>query len=114
VGIVYHPLPNGSIYAAYGTSFNPSAENLTISAADVNLEPEKSRTFELGTKWDLLDKKLSVNAAIFRTEKTNARTASLVPDDPERVLDGEHVVQGIVLGFAGRITQNWSVFGGYT
>jgi catecholate siderophore receptor len=28
--IVYKPAPNGSIYFAYGTSFNPSAETLTL------------------------------------------------------------------------------------
>ena len=113
VGLVYKPLPNGSIYAAYGTSFNPSSESLALSPSDVNLEPESSRTYEIGTKWDLFDKKLAVNAAVFRTEKTNARTVSLIPDDPERVLDGEQVVQGFEIGIAGRITRNWSVFGGY-
>jgi catecholate siderophore receptor len=113
VGLVYKPLPNGSVYAAYGTSFNPSSESLALSPSDVNLEPESSRTYEIGTKWDLLNKKLAVNAAVFRTEKTNARTVSLVPDDPERVLDGEQVVQGFEIGFAGRVTRNWSVFGGY-
>lgn len=113
VGLVYKPLPNGSVYAAYGTSFNPSAEGLALDPRDVNLAPESSRTYEVGTKWDLLDKKLAVNAAVFRTEKTNARTVSLVPDDPERVLDGEQFVQGFEVGIAGRITRNWSVFGGY-
>ena len=52
-GVVYKPRPNGSIYAGYGTSFNPSAEGLTLSAATAALEPEKSRSLELGTKWDV-------------------------------------------------------------
>ena len=29
--IVYKPLPNGSVYFAYGTSFNPSAETLSLA-----------------------------------------------------------------------------------
>ncbi len=34
-GAVYKPRPNGSIYLGYGTSFNPSAEGLALSAATV-------------------------------------------------------------------------------
>ncbi len=41
-GAVYKPRPNGSVYAGYGTSFNPSAEGLALTPATVNLEPEKS------------------------------------------------------------------------
>ena len=51
-GAVYKPRPNGSVYVGFGTSFNPSAEGLALSAATVTLEPEKTRTVEVGTKWD--------------------------------------------------------------
>ena len=50
--VVYKPKAFGSIYFEYGTSFNPSAETLSLSAANANLPPEKNRTFEAGTKWD--------------------------------------------------------------
>jgi catecholate siderophore receptor len=118
-GLVFKPRANGSLYFGYGTSFNPAAEGLTLStgataAANLNADPEESRTFELGTKWDLLDERLSLSAAVFRTEKTNARTQD--PADPSDVivLQGEQVVQGIELGAAGRITKDWQVFAGYT
>ena len=52
--IAYKPRPNGTIYFDAGTSSNPSAEALSLSVANVNLDPEKNRTFEVGTKWDLL------------------------------------------------------------
>ena len=35
-GAVYKPRPNGSVYVGYGTSFNPSAEGLALSAATVD------------------------------------------------------------------------------
>ena len=38
----------GSIYFDAGTSFNPSAESLSLSAATANLPPEKNRTYEVG------------------------------------------------------------------
>lgn len=108
---------NGSAYLGVGTSFNPSADGntgLALTAALVDLEPETSRTVEMGTKWDLLDSRLSVNAAIFRSEKTNARTPGVLPTDPPTVLEGEQRVDGLELGLTGRITPNWSAFAGLT
>ena len=111
--VVYKPRPNGSIYFGYGTSFNPSAEGLTLAANIAELDPEESHTFELGTKWDFFEDRLALTAAIFRTEKTNARTPGIDPSDPPQVLDGQQIVQGVELGFAGAVTKEWKVFGGY-
>lgn len=118
-GLVYKPVENGSVYLGYGTSFNPSAEGLTLNntataANNVSVDPEQSRTFELGTKWDLLADRLQLTAAVFRTDKTNARTED--PADPTDtvVLDGEQRVQGAEFGFAGSLSDDWRVFGGYT
>ena len=111
-GVVYKPRENGSIYLVSGTSFNPSAETGVIAAAQTTLDPEESITYEIGTKWDVFDETLSLTAALFRTEKTNARTPGL-PGEQPTVLDGEQRVDGLELGFAGNVTQAWSVFGGY-
>ncbi|HSJ02316.1 MAG TPA: TonB-dependent receptor, partial [Verrucomicrobium sp.] len=116
--LVYKPTENGSIYFAYGTSFNPATELLvsSSSAAIINqfdTDPEENRSYEVGTKWDLFEEKLSFTAALFRTEKSNARTAD--PADPTAFeLSGEQVVQGFELGLAGTITDNWRIFAGYT
>lgn len=112
-GINIKPVENGSIYFAYGTSFNPSIDTNTglgLSAANSQLNPEENRNFELGTKWDLFDDRLALSAALFRSEKTNART-----NDPilGTVLAGDQVVQGVEFGLNGQITDNWSIFAGY-
>ncbi len=60
------------------------------------------------------NERLALTAAIFRTDKTNARTPGLTPNDPPMVLDGEQRVQGFEIGVAGNITERWRVFGGYT
>lgn len=118
VGVVYKPLPNGSIYAAWSTSSNPSGETagnggLEIAANNADLDPEKSRNYEIGTKWDFFDEDLSLTAALFRTEKTNARITD--PDNSSfQVLDGEQRVQGLEFTYSGNITRQWKVFGGYT
>ena len=112
-GAVFKPKPNGSVYLGAGTSFNPSAEGLSLSAATVNLAPEQTRNYEIGTKWDLPRRRLSVNAAIFQTEKTNARTPGINPGDPPTVLRGRQRVQGVEAGAAGRLTSRWEIYGGY-
>lgn len=118
-GVVFKPVENGSIYLSYGTSFNPSAEGLTLGTAataanSINVDPEESQTWELGTKWDLFEDKLQLTAAVFQTTKTNARTEDPADATDVIVLDGEQEVRGFELGFAGSITDHWRVFGGYT
>ncbi|WP_312126052.1 TonB-dependent siderophore receptor, partial [Pseudomonas sp.] len=117
-GIVYKPASNGSIYVAWSTSSNPSGETSgeglsELSTSNTSLEPERNRNYEIGTKWDFFNEALSLNAALFRTDKTNARVTD--PDNSSyQVLDGEQRVQGVELGFSGKLTPHWKVFGGYT
>lgn len=118
-GLVFKPRENGSLYFGYGTSFNSSLEGntgLVLSSAtnsvnNINLDPEETRSFEIGTKWDFFKQRLSVSAAVFRTEKVNARTQTTTSDIV--TLDGEQIVQGVELGVSGAITANWNVFAGY-
>lgn len=117
--ITYKPVEDGSIYLGYGTSFNPTNENFSASdnprsASYYNTDPEENRTIELGTKWELLDKNLLLTAALFRTDKTNARTYDPTIPSDVIALDGKQRVQGFEFGFTGLITENWRVLGGYT
>ncbi len=115
-GVTYKPVPNLSIYAGAGTSVNPSIENMTQTTPNLAvgaLKPERSRTFEAGIKWDGLNGKLLLTSAIFRTEKTNARTDGL-PGEPATVLDGKQRVDGFELGATGRLTEDWQVIASYT
>jgi catecholate siderophore receptor len=113
-GVVYKPRPNGSIYMGAGTSLNPSTEGLSLSASTVALDPETSRSVEAGTKWDVLGGRIGLNAAVFNTTKTNARTPGINAGDPPTVLQGAHTVSGLEVGVNGNVTDRWQVFGGYT
>ena len=53
--LVYKPTDNSSVYFSYGTSFNPSAETLSLSASNQGLAPEQDHTFEVGGKIEVLD-----------------------------------------------------------
>jgi catecholate siderophore receptor len=117
-GVVYKPAANGSVYVSWGTSSNPpgvdagdGADGIAITNQD--LKPESSRNIELGTKWDVLEQRLSLTAALFRSEKTNARVASGGRGSPQ-INVGEQRVDGLELGFSGQLTERWNVYGGYT
>ena len=106
--LVYKPATNGSVYIDAGTSFNPSAESLSLSAATANLPPEKNLTYEMGTKWDFDREHLSLRSALFRTEKYNAREPD--PDNPLLdVLGGNQRVDGVEIQGRGQITNRWNL-----
>lgn len=116
--LLYKPVANGTFYFTYGTSFNPSAETLdiissfsTFSLSNENLSPERNRTFELGTKWSLLDGALLLNGSLFQTDKINARIPSDVPGF--NILGGDQQVQGFELTAQGNITDAWHVSLGF-
>jgi len=126
VGAVFHPIENVSLYAAYGNAKTPSSATVrlgcgvipaTPGAADpCAVAPEKARTYEIGAKAELMDKKLLLTAALFRNERSNFRTPSNDPSLPNslQVLDGESRVDGVALGVTGNVTPKWAIFANYT
>ncbi|WP_053117050.1 TonB-dependent siderophore receptor [Pseudomonas sp. P1.31] len=124
-GVVYKPAENGSIYASYATSATPPGNTLgegqegnplggsTDRAGNLlssDMEPETTKNYEIGTKWDLLNDRLSLTADIFRTEKENARVQV---DTTSYENAGKTRVQGFELSASGKITEKWQVFAGY-
>ena len=113
VALIYKPDRGQSYYASYGTSFNPAIEYLTLAPTSTSLAPERNRTIEIGTKIRLLDGKLGLTGALFRSDLTNARIAD--PDDPTiQEAPFDQRVRGIELGVAGYLTERWEVRASYT
>ena len=113
-GAVFKPLPQGAVYASYGTSLNPSLEGLSYNTANTVIDPEKTYTVEAGSKWDFFSGRMLVSGAIFRVEKQNARTPGILPGDPLQVLEGKQRVTGLELSVEGNVTRAWQVLAGYT
>jgi catecholate siderophore receptor len=119
LGVVYKPTANGSLYANFAQSQQPPGGNtLTLSSSansldNPDLDPEKARTFELGTKWDLLGSKLLLTGALYRTTVSN----ELVQDatDPNTYYQiGKKRVQGVEITAVGKLTDDWAVSAGFT
>lgn len=121
VGLVYKPTASSSLYASYATASTPP----TIAGGDQNtangtgtgnlattlLEPEDTTSAELGAKWNVLNDRLALSGALFRTERRNAQ---ILVSAGVYAQVGEAMVQGVELGVSGNITPKWQVFGGYT
>ena len=110
LGGIWQPTAAQSYYLSYGTSFDPSLEQLVGTSGQQNLAPEKNRSYELGGKWDLADS-LALNAAIFQITKENARSQV---STGVYVLDGTVRVNGARAGATGRINKKWQVAASYT
>jgi catecholate siderophore receptor len=102
VALVVKPTARESLYVSYGTSFDPSAEALTLTTKLANLGPVKATTYEVGSKTGLFNGGLLLTGALFHTEVDNAQI-----NDPENpgltVLQGNETVQGLELGASGHV-----------
>src|SRR5690606_15911321 len=117
LGAVYKPVSNGSIYAATANSYlPPGGSNFSLSATPVGInsagfKPQQTRSVEVGTKWELLNKRLSVSAAAYRTTAKN----ELAFDDQNgnATVPGEdREIKGIELDAVGQLTDNRQVSAG--
>lgn len=124
-GIVYKPIPIASVYAAYATASSPIGNELDSTGATYSgltlgtsvLRPEETKGVEVGTKWELFNKRLLATAALFQTEKTNARENSSSCTNVEPITcvaadTGAYRVRGLELSAQGNIDKYWSVYGG--
>lgn len=115
-GVVYKPAENGSIYLSYANSLTPpGSSNFALSTSassdsQPNLDPQETEHVELGTKWDLLDERLNLTAAVYRTENTNQVSYDALSDSYQQ--DGKIRVTGVELGMVGQITNFWQVSAG--
>lgn len=120
LGVSYKINPMGMVYASYGTAqdINGGESDVGTSAGygglvvdrfgNANAKPETSQNFEIGTKWNLLDDKLLLTAAAFRTTKKDVMEAApgnTGYDSAGMFNTGKNRVQGIEFGLAGNVTK---------
>ena len=114
LGGLFKPTPFSSVYASYAKSLTPpGSANFTLSETGANssaAEPQETHHYEIGTKWDLLEGKLALNAAAYRTENENQFTID--PITQLSVQEGKKRVDGVELSAVGQITDVWNVSAG--
>ena len=109
---VFKPNTHGSVYFDWGTSFNPSAESLSLSVATRVLPPVENESYEVGAKYSLLHNRLMLDGAWFRTVQLNARETS--PTDSTVIqLSGNQLVHGIQASAVGHLDRGTDIVLGY-
>jgi catecholate siderophore receptor len=114
-GLVFKPAAHGSIYVAVANTLTPPGSSFTLSATagnqnNPNVDPQESRNYELGTKWEFLQGRLSTNLAFYRSENFNFTSTDAVTGLPTQ--DISQIVQGVEFGVSGKLTKDWLIFGG--
>jgi catecholate siderophore receptor len=111
---VYKTSTRGSLYFDYGTSWDPSAESLSLSVGLVNgnVAPEENESYEAGAKWSFLNERLLMEGAWFRTQKDNARETS--PTNSNNIVAaGNQLVKGVQFSVVGRLPEGMDLVAGY-
>jgi len=109
VGVTYDLTDTVAVYADAARSFKP---NTGASRQGGGFEPEKGKAYEMGIKWEALDRQLSVDAAVYQIEKKNVLTTDPL-DSTFSVAAGQVRSRGFDLNVAGNLTPEWRVIGGY-
>jgi outer membrane receptor for ferric coprogen and ferric-rhodotorulic acid len=117
-GLVFDVTKNVSLYASYTDIFNPQIE---IQVSGARLDPAKGSSLEGGVKSEWFGGRLYASAALFRAKQRGLAAFAGTCDvgDPCRAGDSYYSGQdttsrGFEIEVAGKVTDNWSISGGYT
>jgi outer membrane receptor for ferric coprogen and ferric-rhodotorulic acid len=119
LGALYDLTRNLTLYASYTGIFNPQIQP---DLDDRKLPPAVGYSYEGGVKSEWFDKRLYATLAGFRVKQKDLATFAGVfgPDDPNGPAGGSYYTgvdttsTGFELEFAGKVTDRWTLNGGYT
>jgi catecholate siderophore receptor len=112
-GLVFKPMELVSFYASHSVSFLPSSGDQFSGLTDVTrtLEPERFKNYEIGAKWDVVDR-LSLTVAAYRLDRT--RTSAPHPTEPGRIVQtGSQRTNGVEVGASGTVASGWDIMFAY-
>lgn len=107
-GLSWQPKPESHYYAAWSDSFSPTADLYQLTVAPQ--PPERSKTFEVGSKWLFLDGDLAFRTAIYTSTKDWERNTDL--ESTAAILTKKRRTNGLELEATGKVTEGWEVFAG--
>jgi len=114
LGAVYKPAEALSLYANAALSQQPpGGANFSLSTAansadNIDNDPQKARTYEVGAKWAIVPRGATLNVALFRTDVSNEIVADTgAPGGYSQT--GRKRVQGVEASIVGSITPHWDL-----
>ncbi|MBP0048741.1 TonB-dependent siderophore receptor [Marinobacterium sp. AK62] len=123
-GLIYHLAPAGSVYLTYSESFEPQGEvtsgrGINYINEGMKLDPVTGEIIELGTKWNLMDERLLLSAAVFDLRQQNIVLREEITSGPnagmyEAFQAGEQKHIGAEIMASGQLTDRLSLQGSAT
>ena len=111
-GLVYDLTPQWSLYTSWTEIFKP--QYLRSTAGGI-IKPLEGKSMEVGVKGRLLDERLGVTAAVFKTEQQNVAEATGAIVNGQYVYRGvDYKSRGVELEANGEVLPGVSLAGGYT
>ena len=118
VGATYDLTKNLSLYASYTSIFSPQTE---VNRSNRRLDPITGTSIEGGIKSEWFGGRLYATASLFRARQKNLATAAgqfgpgdAGPQGATYYTGVDTTSRGFELELGGRVTDNWTVSGGYT
>jgi catecholate siderophore receptor len=109
-GLSWQPTDSAHYYVTYTDSFSPTADLYQLTAVSEPQPPETSKTAEIGAKWLFLNGDLAFRTALYSSTKDWERNNDL--EATAQILTKKRRTNGLELEVAGKVTDNWEVFGG--
>ncbi|WP_066722497.1 TonB-dependent siderophore receptor [Sphingomonas pituitosa] len=117
-GLTYDLTPNVSFYASYTDIFNPQIE---VDSRGRRLDPVTGTSIEGGFKTEWFGGRLYATASLFRARQNNLAAAAgqFQAGDPGQLgatyyTGVDTTSRGFEIELAGKVTDNWTISGGYT
>jgi iron complex outermembrane recepter protein len=118
IGFDYQIGESTMIYASYAEGFKSGGINMRADAAaspagfDHVFDPETAETYELGVKTELLDNRVRINAALFRTSYENVQITQnvLIAGNfiPSVTTDNEQTINGLEFELTAQLSEAFS------
>lgn len=111
-GLIYDLTEELAVFANTSRSFKPNRAGDRLGNS---FDPEKGVAHEVGIKYDMADRDLSLTASVFHIVKENVLTNDPANTGTEtfQIAAGEVRSRGFDISLAGNITPQWRVVGGY-
>jgi outer membrane receptor for ferric coprogen and ferric-rhodotorulic acid len=117
-GLLYDVTPNVTLYASYTDIFNPQKE---VDANNRRLDPATGTSVEGGIKSSWFGGRLYATASLFRAKQKNLAAAAGVfgpgqpgPAGSQYYTGTDTRSRGFEVELAGKVTDRWTISGGYT
>ncbi|MBB4010243.1 iron complex outermembrane receptor protein [Rhizobium taibaishanense] len=108
-GIVYKLTPEISFYANAARTFRPQS---SVSSYYGNLDPEEGTSYEIGSKFELLEG-VSANIALFSARKNNVAYSENIGGESVVKTAGLVRSRGVEIDVAGQLTDHWEGIASY-